>query len=167
MDITDLVAPVAFPDGDDVGLGHDDRALDGALHLLVAFPAQPHVVLPITDDHVGLEPSPLPGLGLLLDGLDLHDLFLDLPRKQEINDLGFFDRDSEVEDFLQRGDDALLDQSAQLCHGAPIHGLDLLLHAVLAGLFLVALYATLHAWLFTLDWLGFHSSTTNYLSTNL
>ena len=73
---TDFVTPIALSDGDQVELGHSNCTLDGALDFFVAFPSQSDVVLLITDDSVGFEAGPLTGLGLLLDGLDLHDFFL-------------------------------------------------------------------------------------------
>lgn len=86
VDSSDFVAPIALSDGDDVELGHDDGALDGSLNFLVAFPAETDVVLLVSDDGIGFEAGSLTGLGLLLDGLDLHDFFLDAAAQERVDD---------------------------------------------------------------------------------
>jgi hypothetical protein len=48
------------------------------------------VALGVTDDNDGLEAGTLTGTGLLLDGLDLHNLVLQLG-KEEVDDLVLLD----------------------------------------------------------------------------
>jgi hypothetical protein len=48
------------------------------------------VTLGVTDDDDGLEAGTLTGTGLLLDGLDLHDLVLKLGQ-EEVDDLVLLD----------------------------------------------------------------------------
>lgn len=83
---SDFVSPIALSDGNDVELSHDDGSLDGSLNFLVAFPSESDVVFLVSDDGIGFEAGSLTGLGLLLDGLDLHDFFLQAAAQESIDD---------------------------------------------------------------------------------
>ena len=89
MGLANLVAPEATPDGQDGKLGQDDGAADGGGHLLGALDAQADVTVVVADGHEGLEPGPLTGTGLLLDGHDLQDLVLQLRAQESVDDLCF------------------------------------------------------------------------------
>ena len=117
---TDLVAPISLSHGDDVELGHGDGSLDGALDFFVAFPSETNVVPFVTNNGVSFEAGSLTGLGLLLDGLDLHDLLLDVVAQESVDDFLFLDGDGESEDVDNVFDLLALDQSAELGDGFPL-----------------------------------------------
>jgi len=78
VDFADLVTPVASSDWNEGKLGDDEGTLDGNLDLLGELYAKTDVAGVVTDDNDGLETGTLTGLGLLLDGNDLHDLVTEL-----------------------------------------------------------------------------------------
>ena len=121
MDGADLVAPISLSDGDDVQLGHSDGALDGSLDFLVAFPAETDVVLLVTDDGIGFEAGSLTGLGLFLDRLDFHDLFLEVAAEESIDDFVLLDGDGEPEDVNQAVDLFALDETSEFSDGFPFN----------------------------------------------
>ena len=90
MRLTEVGAPVASSDGDDTELGNDDGGADGGRDFLGGLDAETDVSLGVTDDDDGLEAGALTGTGLLLDGLDLHDLVLELG-EEEVDDLVLLD----------------------------------------------------------------------------
>ena len=137
MGAADFVAPISLSDGDDVEFGHGDGAFDGTLDLFVAFPSESDVVPLVSDDGVGFEAGPLTGLGLLLDGLDLHDLFLDVLGQEGINDFLLLDGDGESEDIVDVVDFLALDQSSEFGDGFPLD-LFFLPFGSLASLFVFA-----------------------------
>jgi hypothetical protein len=58
------------------------------------FPSQSDELLFITNNDESFESGSLTGLGLLLDGLDLHDFFLQWATSEEgVNDFLFLDGD--------------------------------------------------------------------------
>lgn len=123
MNVSDLVTPVTSPHGDEGQLGSDKGALDGDLDLLGELDAETDVTGVITDDDDSLEAGPLSGLGLLLDGYDLHDLvgesslgFLD----ELVNNGCLFDGDGVSVDLLKGGDVSVLDETAELGAGDPV-----------------------------------------------
>jgi hypothetical protein len=83
---TEVGAPVASSDGDDAELGDDDGGANGGRDFLGGLDAETDVALGVSDDDDGLEAGTLTGTGLLLDGLDLHDLVLELG-EEEVDDL--------------------------------------------------------------------------------
>lgn len=104
MDITDLVTPIASSDGDERELGSNESTLDGDLDFLGDLNTESDVTVLVTDSNDGLESGSLTGLGLLLDGDDLHDLigeFLLGSGEELVNDLGFLDGDGVSVDFLE------------------------------------------------------------------
>lgn len=72
--LSELVAPVTATDGDDRELGEDDGAADRGRDFLGALDTETDVALKVTDGDERLEAGTLTGTGLLLDGVDLHDL---------------------------------------------------------------------------------------------
>ena len=120
MGAADFVAPISLSDGNDVEFGHGDGTFDGTLDLFVAFPSESDVVPLVSNDGVGFEAGSLTGLGLLLDGLDLHDLLLDVLTQEGINDFLLLDGDGESEDIVNIVDFLALDQSAELGDGFPL-----------------------------------------------
>merc|ERR1719394_2309399 len=118
--LADLVAPEATPDWQDGELGQDDGAADGGGHLLGALDAQADVTVVVADGHESLEPGPLTGAGLLLDGHDLQNLVLQLRAQESLDDLCFFDGQREEVDLLQRPDFLVLDEATELGDGDPL-----------------------------------------------
>lgn len=88
--LTEVGAPVTSSDGHDAELGDDDGSADGGCDFLGGLDAETDVALGVTNDDDGLETGTLTGTGLLLDGLDLHDLVLELG-KEEVDDLVLLD----------------------------------------------------------------------------
>lgn len=88
--LTEVGTPVTSSDGDDGELGDDDGGADGSCDFLGGLDTETNVTLGVTDDNDGLEAGTLTGTGLLLDGLDLHDLVLELG-KEEVDDLVLLD----------------------------------------------------------------------------
>jgi len=88
--LTKVGTPVTSSDGDDGELGDDDGGADGGCDFLGGLDTETNVTLGVTDDDDGLEAGTLTGTGLLLDGLDLHDLVLELG-KEEVDDLVLLD----------------------------------------------------------------------------
>lgn len=122
MDITDLVSPIASSDGDERELGCDEGTLDSDLHFLGDLNSETDVTVLISNSNNGLKSGSLTGLGLLLDGDDLHDLigeFLLGSGEEFINDLGFLDGNGVSVDFLEGLDKVVLDESAELGKGNP------------------------------------------------
>ena len=74
MHITDLVTPIASPDGNEGELGANEGTLNGNLDLLRELDAETDVTIVVTDNDDSLKAGALTGLGLLLDRHDLHDL---------------------------------------------------------------------------------------------
>lgn len=124
---TDLITPVTFSHGGDVQLGVSDGTLDGTLDFLVELEAQTDVAGLVTNQDDGFEAGSLTGTGHLLDRLQLHHFFLEAVLEEIVNDLGFFHGDGELEDFIEGGDLAVLDETAQFGHGLPF--VDLVLGA--------------------------------------
>lgn len=75
MGKTQVGAPVAPTDGNHAQLSNDNSRTDSRGHLLGSLDAETDVALRVADDNNGLEPGPLTGPGLLLDGLDLKLTF--------------------------------------------------------------------------------------------
>lgn len=116
----DLVTPVASSHRHDRELGEDDGASDGRGDFLGDLDAETDVTVVVTDGNDGLEASSLTGLGLLLNWLDLENLVLQHRWLDEsVNDLSLLDGQREQVDLLERGDLALLDQSAELGDWVP------------------------------------------------
>jgi hypothetical protein len=88
---TDFVSPISSSDGDQVKLGVDDGSFDGTLDFFGTFPAQTQMTFLVSDDDVGLKSGSLTGLGLLLDGLDFANFFLQFVLGESVNNLTFFD----------------------------------------------------------------------------
>lgn len=86
--------------------------LDGTLDFLGAFPAQTDMTVVVTNDDVSFESGSLTGLGLLLDGLDLHNFFLNGVLQEEINDVVLLNGDGESENFFNGSDLSALDESS-------------------------------------------------------
>lgn len=88
--LTEVGTPVTTTDGDNGELGDDDGSADGGRDFLGGLDTETNVALGVTDDNDGLEAGTLTGTGLLLDGLDLHNLVLQLG-KEEVDDLVLLD----------------------------------------------------------------------------
>jgi hypothetical protein len=88
--LTEVGTPVTSSDGDDAELGDDDGGADGGRDFLGGLDTETNVALRVTDDDDGLEAGTLTSTGLFLDGLDLHDLVLELG-EEEVDDLVLLD----------------------------------------------------------------------------
>ena len=122
MDVTDLVTPIAATDGDESELGGDQSALDGNLDFLGDLDAETDVASHVTDGDNSLEAGTLTGLGLLLNGDDLHDIVLEGVIRlldELVDDLGLLDGDGVSVDLLKRVDVIGLYESAELGLGDP------------------------------------------------
>ena len=114
---TAVLPPVAAADRHEVHLGHDERAADGRSDLRGAFLAETNMSVEIADRNVGLEARALARGGLLLHGLDGHDLVLELASgrgEEVVDDLVLLDRHRVEEDLLEAADAALLHEAAEL-----------------------------------------------------
>ena len=76
MRLAKVGAPETTTDGDDGELGDDDSSADGSRDFLGGLDAETNVAVGVANDDDSLETGTLTGTGLLLDGLDLHDLIL-------------------------------------------------------------------------------------------
>jgi len=117
--LSDLVTPVTLSDGDEVKLGVDDGTLDGTLDFLVDLSSDTEMAIVVTDEDNAFESGSLTGSGLLLDGLNLHDFFLELTFQKGVDNLGFLNRDGESVDFFDTLDSTALDKSAELGDWVP------------------------------------------------
>jgi len=117
--VTDLVTPVSSSDGDHVQLSIDNGTLDGSLDFLGDLNPETEMAFTITDQDDSLESGSLTGSSHLLDGLDLHDFFLDLVLEESVNDLGLLDGEGELVDVFNLFDETLVDESAELGNGGP------------------------------------------------
>lgn len=143
MDSTDLVTPISLSDGDKVELGGSDGTLDGSLDFLVQFPSQTDVLLCVTDNDESFESGSLTGLSLLLDGLDLHDFFLQWGFSEEgINDFLFLDGDGESEDIGDVFDEFGLDESTELGDWLPFSFTVFLSILVISGFSVTSLFVS-------------------------
>jgi hypothetical protein len=77
------------------------------------------VSLTVSDHNDRLESRALAGAGLPLDGLDLHDLVLELVLEEVVDDLGLLDRKRMEVDFFYGGDVAAENKSSELRLGLP------------------------------------------------
>jgi hypothetical protein len=121
--VTDLVTPVTSADGDDGELGSNKSALDWDLDFLGELDTETDVTGVIAHNDDSLKAGALTGLGLLLDGDDLHDLvgegslsFLD----ELVDDGCLFDGDGVSVDFLKSGDVSVLNETTKLGGRSPI-----------------------------------------------
>lgn len=117
--VTDLVTPVASSDGDHVQLSIDNSTLDGTLDFLGDLNTETQMAFTITDQDDSLESGSLTGSSHLLDGLDLHDFFLELVLEESVDDLGLLDGEGELVDFFNLFNETLVDESAELGNGDP------------------------------------------------
>jgi len=116
---SDLVSPEPPPDWHDGELGQYDCATDSGSNLLTALDPQPHVAVVVSNGDESLEPSPLPGPGLLLDRHDLQNFILEGRTDEHVDDLELLDGHGEQVDLLQRLDLSILDETSQLGDGDP------------------------------------------------
>merc|ERR1719219_1240596 len=120
MRLVELVPPEAPAHRHDGELGEDDSATDGSGHLLAALNAKPNVAVVVADSDEGLEPGPLSGPGLLLDGHNLQHLVLQRGSQEVVDDLELFDGQGEEVDLLQALDLAILYQTSKLGDRDPL-----------------------------------------------
>jgi len=129
MDVSDLVTPVTSSDGDESELGGDEGTLNGDLDFLGNLDTETDVTVVITDGNDSLEAGTLSGLGLLLDGDDLHDLILELLfafgslvllGDKGLNDLSLLDWDGVSVDLFEGRDVVVLDESSEFGLGGPL-----------------------------------------------
>lgn len=123
MHVTDSVTPVASADGNEGELGSDEGALDRDLDLLGELDTKTDVAVLVTNNNDGLEAGALTGLGLLLDGDDLHDFVgegsLGL-LNEHVDYGGLLDGNGVGVDLLQGGDVSVLDETTELGLGGPV-----------------------------------------------
>lgn len=112
MNITDLVTPIASSDWDELELSVDKGTLDGNLDFFGDLDSETDVTILISNSNDGLETGSLSGLGLLLDGYDLHDFVRQwLALEEFVDDLGLFDWDGVCVNFLEGTDHTMLYES--------------------------------------------------------
>ena len=119
---TEVGTPVTATDGDDAELGDDDGGADSGSDFLGGLDAEADVALGVANEHNGLESGSLTGAGLLLHGLDLHDLILELGQ-EEVDNLVLLDGQGEEVDLLHGLDLAILDETAELGDGDPLNSI--------------------------------------------
>lgn len=122
MDSTDLVTPISSSDGDEGELGGNEGSLNGDLDFLGNLDSETDVTVLVTDGNNSLKAGSLSGLGLLLDGDDLHDLVgkgLALILNKLLNNRGFFDGNGVRVDLLEGLDESVLYESSELGDGSP------------------------------------------------
>jgi len=108
--LADLVTPETSPHRDDGKLGKDDGSTNCGGHFLRALDAKTNVTVVVTDGDESLEPGPLTGAGLLLDGHDLQNLVLEGGAQEEVDDLKLLDGKREEVDLFEGLDLAVLDE---------------------------------------------------------
>lgn len=116
---TKVGTPVTSAHGDDAQLGNDNGGTDSSSDFLGGLDTKTDVTLGVTDDDDGLETGSLTGTGLLLDGLDLHDLILELGQ-EEVDDLVLLDGEGVQVDLLHALDLSSLYETAELGDGLPL-----------------------------------------------
>ena len=122
MDVTDLVTPITATDGDETKLSIDKGTLDGNLDFLGDLDTKTDVASHVTDGDDSLEAGALTGLGLFLNGDDLHDIILKLVLRafdELVNNLSLLDGDGVSVDLLESLDVTGLDETAELGLGEP------------------------------------------------
>lgn len=110
---TDDVAPIAKTDGDEGKLGKSHSTLDGSRDFLAALNTETDVTNIVTNDDEGLEAGTLTGLGLLLHGHHLDDLFVQLG-EEVVDDLELLDGHGEAVNLVHGLNLAILDETAEL-----------------------------------------------------
>jgi len=116
---TQIAAPVTSSDGQNAQLGDDDGGTDGGCDFLGGLDTETNVALGITNNDDGLESGTLTSTSLFLDGLDLHNLILQL-RQEEIHNLVLLDGQRMQIDLLHGLDLPLLHQPTQLGDRLPL-----------------------------------------------
>lgn len=116
--LTERRSPVASSNGDNGELGNDDGGSDGGGDLLGGLDTETNVAVGVSDDDDSLESGSLTGSGLLLDGLDLHDLILE-NGEELVDDLVLLDGESVEVDLLHGLDVTGLNESTKLGDGNP------------------------------------------------
>ena len=122
MDVTDLVTPITSTDGDKTELGVDESTLDGDLDFLGDLDAETDMASHIADGDNSLKAGSLSGLGLLLDGDDLHDIVLELVLgtfDEGIDDLALLDGDGVSVDLFEGADLLGHNETSKLGLGEP------------------------------------------------
>lgn len=119
MDSSESVSPETSSDWDELELGSNDGSLDGNLDFLGNLDSESDVTVLISNGNNSLEAGSLSGLGLLLDGDDLHDLvregdLLVALLNELLDNLGFLDWDGEGVDLLEGLDEVTLHESSEL-----------------------------------------------------
>merc|ERR1719498_739415 len=105
----DLVTPVPTANRDQVQLGGDDAATDGRRNLLGALVSKANVAVAVANGNVAHDARVLARARLLLDRHDVHDVVLQLLRREEdVDDLVLLDRERVEVDVLDRRDLAVL-----------------------------------------------------------
>ena len=127
MDSANSVTPETTSDGNELQFGVNQGALDSNLHFLGNLDAETDMTSLVTNGNNCLKAGTLSGLGLLLDGDDLHDLVgegnLGLSRlalsNEFVNNLGLLNGNGVGVDFLEGRDEVALHQSTELGLGDP------------------------------------------------
>merc|ERR1712227_855924 len=117
--LTKVGDPVTTADRYDVKLGDDDSGADGGSDFLGGLDTETDVAVGVTNEDDGLEAGTLTGTGLLLDGLDLHDLVLE-GGEEEVDDLVLLDGERVEVDLLHGLDLAGLDETTELGDRLPL-----------------------------------------------
>lgn len=116
--LSNVRTPVTPSNGYDRELGRNDGTSDGGSNLLGGLDTETNVAVKVTNGNESLEPGPLTGRSLLLDGHDLHDLVLE-GGKEKVDDLELLNGEREEVDLLHGLDLAVLHQSTELGNGDP------------------------------------------------
>lgn len=122
MDLSDLVTPIATTDRDEGELSAHEGTTDSNGDFLGDLDSETDVTVLISNNANSLKASSLSGLGLLLDGNDLHNLIGELAVlnfEEFINNLGFLDGDGVSVDFLKRFDVTVFNKTSEFGCGNP------------------------------------------------
>jgi hypothetical protein len=109
MRFTDFITPISFSDGRDVQFGVNDGTFDSSLNFFVAFSSESNMLFLVTNQNNSFESGSLTGSGHLLHGFQLHNFFFEFVFQEIVDDLRFFNWDTEFENFVQRLDFTIFD----------------------------------------------------------
>jgi len=112
-------SPVSTTNGEDGELGDDDGGTNGSSDFLGGLDTETDVTLGVTDNDDGLKTGTLTGAGLLLDGLDLHNLIFQFGQ-EVVDNLELLDWQRMQVDFFHGFYLAQLDETTELSDGLPL-----------------------------------------------
>ena len=121
VDLTSVVTPVTTADRNDVHLSTEESTANGSGDFLVSLGTKTDMTVTVTNSDESLETKSLTGSGLLLDGEDLHDFFLET-REELVDNFRLLDGEGEEGNFFNGVDLTSLDQTTEFGDGNPFVG---------------------------------------------